>query len=186
MQAKHTLFGQRLVKRNIITQQQLDEAIHKQQSTMGHRRIGEIFVRLGYISKSQVTTCLADHLGIPFLARADCEVSERIRGLVPKEIAVMYRVIPVAQRSGKLVIATSDPTDLCSMDTLSSLLDHQLDAVFSTPDDISEALNKYYGGGDDGELGSGVVSRKPVPPRHRIGAMKYPAPGVRLTMMGGN
>ena len=64
MQNAISLFGQRLVERSIISQQQLDEAIHKQQTTMGHRKIGEILVRLGHISKSHITEGLADQLSI--------------------------------------------------------------------------------------------------------------------------
>ena len=145
MQATYAFFGQRLVERNIITQHQLEEAIHKQQTTMGHRKIGEILVRLGYISKSHITEGLADQLGIPIVKLSDREVPERIRGMVPGEIATMYRVIPVEERSGTLLLATSDPTNLNTMDNLSRLLDRQIDPVLSTPEEISFALNKYYG-----------------------------------------
>jgi type IV pilus assembly protein PilB len=145
MQATYTLFGQRLVERKIITQQQLDEAIHKQQTSMGHRKIGEILVRMGYISKSHITDGLADQLGIPIVKLSDREIPERIRGLVSGEIATMYRVIPVEERGTTLVLATSDPTNLNTMDNLSRLLDRTIDSVLSTPEEIAFALNKYYG-----------------------------------------
>ncbi|HEX73171.1 MAG TPA: type II secretion system protein GspE, partial [Candidatus Hydrogenedentes bacterium] len=67
MQGGYALFGKRLVERGIITQQQLDEAVHKQQTTMAHRKLGEILVRLGHISKSHITEGLADQLGIPII-----------------------------------------------------------------------------------------------------------------------
>ncbi|MCP4639884.1 MAG: hypothetical protein GY851_05600, partial [bacterium] len=54
-QQTYTQFGQRLVERGVINQQQLDEAVHKQQTSMGHRKLGEILVRLGYISKSHIS-----------------------------------------------------------------------------------------------------------------------------------
>lgn len=145
MQATYTLFGQRLVERKVITQQQLDEAIHKQQTSMGHRKIGEILVRMGYISKSHITDGLADQLGIPIVKLSDREIPERIRGLVSGEIATMYRVIPVEERGSTLVLATSDPTNLNTMDNLSRLLDRTIDSVLSTPEEISFALSKYYG-----------------------------------------
>ena len=91
----YSQFGQRLVDRKIITQHQLDEAIHKQQTTMGHRKIGEILLRLGFISKSHITDGLADQLGIPIIKLSDREIPERIRGLVSGEIATLYRVLPV-------------------------------------------------------------------------------------------
>lgn len=141
----YTQFGQRLVDRKIITQHQLDEAIHKQQTTMGHRKIGEILVRLGYISKSHITDGLADQLGIPVIKLSEREIPERIRGIVSGEIATLYRVLPIEERGPVLVVATSDPTNLNLIDNLSRLLDRQIDTVLSTPEEISFALNKYYG-----------------------------------------
>ena len=141
----YTQFGQRLVDRKIITQHQLDEAIHKQQTTMSHRKIGEILVRLGYISKSHITDGLADQLGIPIIKLSEREIPERIRGMVSGEIATLYRVIPLEERNSALVIATADPTNLNLVDNLSRLLDRSIDTVLATPEEISFALNKYYG-----------------------------------------
>ena len=73
-QETYTLFGQRLVEKKIITQQQLDEAIHKQQTSMSRRKLGEILVRLGYISKSHIVEGLADQLGIPIVKLSDREI----------------------------------------------------------------------------------------------------------------
>ncbi|MGC9054278.1 MAG: type II secretion system protein GspE, partial [Candidatus Hydrogenedens sp.] len=61
----YKLFGQILVEKKIISEEQLREAIHRQQTTMSHRKIGEILVRLGYISKSHIIETLSEQLGIP-------------------------------------------------------------------------------------------------------------------------
>ena len=141
----YSLFGQRLVERSIITQQQLNEAIHKQQTTMGHRKLGEILVRLGYISKSHITDQIADQLDIPIIRLATREIPERIRGLVEGNIATLYRVIPVAEEGETLVIATADPTNINNLDNLQRLLDRPVKPVLCTPEEIREALRAYYG-----------------------------------------
>ena len=141
----YSLFGQRMVERSIITQQQLNEAIHKQQTTMGHRKLGEILVRLGYISKSHITDQLADQLDIPIIRLATREIPERIRGLVEGNIATLYRVIPVAEEGETLVIATADPTNINNLDNLQRLLDRPVKPVLCTPEEIREALRAYYG-----------------------------------------
>ncbi|MBM3289434.1 MAG: hypothetical protein FJY92_04715, partial [Candidatus Hydrogenedentes bacterium] len=88
----YTAFGQSLVSRGIITQKQLDEAVHKQQTSMGQRKLGEILVRLGYISKSHIAEGLAHQLGIPIIRLSDREVPERIRNMVDPQIATLYKV----------------------------------------------------------------------------------------------
>jgi type IV pilus assembly protein PilB len=144
-QQTYTMFGKRLVERNVITQQQLDEAIHKQQTSMSHRRLGEILVRLGHISKSHITEGLADQLGIPIIKLSDREIPENIRNLVEPSIATLYRVVPVAEEGGHVVVATADPTNVTHLDNLERLLDRPIEPQLASPEEISEALGKYYG-----------------------------------------
>lgn len=144
-QQTYSLFGQRLVERGIISQQQLDEAIHKQQTTMSQRRLGEVLVRLGYISKSHISEGLADQLGIPIVKISDREIPERVQRLLDIEVARVYRVIPIAEEGAKVVIAMADPTNINAIDNLERLLDRPVEPVLATPEEISIALGKYYG-----------------------------------------
>src|SRR5690606_19485271 len=145
MQATYSLFGQRLVERGIIKQAQLDEAIHKQQTSMGHRKIGEILLRMGAISKSHITEALADQLGIPIIKISDREIPERIRSQLPGNIATTYRIIPIEEKGGMLVVASADPTNFDNIDGVQRLLERPIDTVIATPEEIAMALNKYYG-----------------------------------------
>jgi type II secretory ATPase GspE/PulE/Tfp pilus assembly ATPase PilB-like protein len=112
---------------------------------MGHRKLGEILVRLGYISKSHITDQISDQLDIPIIRLATREIPERIRGLVEGNIATLYRVIPVAEEGETLVIATADPTNINNLDNLQRLLDRPVKPVLCTPEEIREALRAYYG-----------------------------------------
>jgi len=141
----YSLFGQRLVERGIITQQQLAEAIQKQQTTMNSRKLGEILVRLGHISKNHITEGLADQLGIPIIKLSDYEIPERIRNAVPGTVATVYRVVPFREEDDTLVLATADPTKIDQIDDLQRLLDRPISTVLASPEDIAKALAKYYG-----------------------------------------
>lgn len=55
--------GQALVDKKVITESQLQEAMHKQRTTMSHRMIGEILIRLGYISNSMLIDTLRELAG---------------------------------------------------------------------------------------------------------------------------
>ncbi len=145
MQTTYSYFGQRLVERGIITPLQLEEAIKRQQTTMSTRKIGEILVRLGYISKSHITEGLADQLGIPVVNLGERDIPPRIRSLVPGDIATLYRVVPIEERGDVLILATSDPTNINALDNLSRLLERPVEPALSTPEAVSESLNKYYG-----------------------------------------
>jgi type IV pilus assembly protein PilB len=145
MQSSYSYFGEQLVAKGIITEQQLNEALERQRTTMTNRKLGEILVRLGYISKSHVTEGLAEQLGIPIINLAERDIPPRIRAMVDGSIATLYRVVPVEERNGVLMVATADPTNINTLDNLSRLLDRQVDPVLSTQEHISEALARYYG-----------------------------------------
>jgi type IV pilus assembly protein PilB len=144
MQQGYSAFGQRLVDRGIITHQQLDEAMHKQQTTMQGKKIGEVLVRMGIISKSHITEGLADQLGIPIIKLSDREVPENIRGLLDGTIATLYRVVPVEERGDVVVVATADPTNIDNFDNISRLIERPVEPVLTSADEIRAALEKYY------------------------------------------
>ena len=144
MTKTYSRFGQRLVERGIITQQQLDEAIQKQQTSMSHRKLGEVLLRMNFISKSHITEGLADQLDIPVVDLSQREIPERIRGLIDGGVATLYRVIPIEERGKTIVLATSDPTNINNLDNLSRLLDRPVEPVIASGDDIAIALRKYY------------------------------------------
>ena len=145
MATAYSMFGKRLVERGIITQEQLEEAVRKQQTSMSQRKLGDILARLGYISKSHITEGLADQLEIPVITLADREVPERIRGLIDGNIATLYRVVPIDEKGDTIVVATDDPTNVNALDNIQRLLDRSIEPVLAAPEDISAALNKYYG-----------------------------------------
>ena len=139
------MFGKRLVERGIITEQQLEEAVHKQQTTMKHRKLGEILVRLGHISKSHIADGLSDQLNIPVVRLSDREIPERIRSLISGNIATLYKVVPIDEDGDTLIVATADPTNINALDNLSRLLERPVEPQLTTPEEISHALARYYG-----------------------------------------
>ena len=145
MQSSYSYFGQQLVDKGIIKPEQLEEALERQRTTMTNRKLGEILVRLGYISKSHVTEGLAEQLGIPIVNLAERDIPPRIRAIVDGSIATLYKVVPVEERDGVLMVATDDPTNINTLDNLSRLLDRPVDPVLASTEQISEALARYYG-----------------------------------------
>src|SRR5438045_9451759 len=73
------------------------------------------------------------------------EVIAQIRG----GDARRFKVIPVAFGETGLVVAVSDPLDIDTIDSLSFLLQREIELVCSSPEKIREALLKYYGTADE-------------------------------------
>ena len=69
------------------------------------------------------------------------EVIDEIR----VEDARRLKVIPVGFGERGLIVAVSDPLDIETIDSLSFLLQREIELVCAGPDQIQQALNKYYG-----------------------------------------
>jgi len=138
------LFGESLVRRGVISKKQLDEAIHKKETTMSNRKLGEILVRLGYISREHITDTLAEQLGIIRVNLSETEIPEAVIESVDREIATIYHVVPVRKEGNTIHIATADPTNIELFDDLRRLLGCPIEPLLSTAEHIRDALAKYY------------------------------------------
>ncbi|MFH1378831.1 MAG: hypothetical protein ABII23_01015 [bacterium] len=55
--------GDILMKKGIITQENLNEALTQQKQSLYNERIGEILIRLGFITYDQIIAALSDQMG---------------------------------------------------------------------------------------------------------------------------
>jgi type II secretion system protein E len=65
------------------------------------------------------------------------------------EDARRFKVVPVAFGETGLIVAVGDPLDIDTIDSLSFLLQREIELVCTSPAKIREALIKYYGTADE-------------------------------------
>jgi type IV pilus assembly protein PilB len=71
------------------------------------------------------------------------------------EDARRFKVVPVGFGQSGLIVAVSDPLDIDRIDSLSFLLQREIELICARPEEIRQALIKYYGAADEasGSLG---------------------------------
>ncbi len=141
---------------------------------MAIRRIGQIFVDLGFITdeqlealleeqqqhpgtmlgklaesqnlinEEQLAQALAEQWGMQVIHLADTVVPPNVLGLVTDTMAQMYRIVPISFRDNTLTIALCDPQNLAIQDELRTFLGYEIRAVVATERDILKALDRYY------------------------------------------
>ncbi len=110
----------------------------------------ESLVSAGVVSQEDVSRALAAALSMEFVDLGQIVVKHEITDLLSKEHARRFRVVPVGLNEETLVIATGDPLNFDTLDSLRHLLPHrEIELVVATPDAIKEALIKYYGSADE-------------------------------------
>ena len=145
--------GEMLVKEQLITTQQLREAVSRQKLNGG--KVGPILIGLGYVKDEDLTALLSRQYGVPSINLSQLEIDMRVARILPPETARKYQVIPVSCSGATLTIAMTDPTDVFAMDDIKFMTGYNVETVVTSETAVLEALDKYYPGATAGN-GSGA------------------------------
>ncbi len=101
--------GEILLQANLITPQQLEEAVslHRRAGM----RIGTALIQLGYASEDDVAWALATQLRIPYVHVSPDMVDPAAVQLLPAHLMERFEVFPVLVSGDELTLAMADPTD---------------------------------------------------------------------------
>ena len=97
------------------------------------------------IRPGDVTQAKAAHFGAEVVHLTNVKIEDDVISLVSRDVARKYRVIPVSHSEGKISLAIADPSDLNTLDSLTHLLNAEIEPRVASEQDIEAALNKYYG-----------------------------------------
>jgi type IV pilus assembly protein PilB len=70
-----------------------------------------------------------------------------LKGLVSRDLAKEYQVIPVSCMGGTLTLAMADPLNVFAIDTLSTMTGLAINPLLTTTKEIHDAIDQYYGTG---------------------------------------
>ena len=73
------------------------------------------------------------------------EIDPHVVRLIPREMAQRFRLVAVGQEDDALVVAMEDPLDVIATDTIAANTGYEVHPRSADPDDISSAIDKYYG-----------------------------------------
>jgi len=136
--------GEMLIKEKLITQQQLDTALSGQQ----HDRkvpLGEILVNMGLVNKDTIKRALARKLGIPVVNLRKFNVDPNVIKLIPENILRKHSIMPLCRTEDTLIVAVLDPMNWAPLDTLRFYTKLIIEPVMASEDDISFAIDHFYG-----------------------------------------
>ena len=116
----------------------------------------DLLVANKVIRTSDVTQAKAAQFGAEVVQLSTTKIEDDIISIIPRHIAKKYRVIPLFRGDGKVAVAIADPSDLNTIDSLTHLLNAEVDPRVASEEDIEAALNKYYGGTTNSAMGQAI------------------------------
>lgn len=135
--------GQILVKSNILTEEQLEEALAAQGSQ--GKKIGEILVDSDLVTEGDMLRALALQLDLPYYQRLPAnEIDPMLVENIPIQFCRDNQLIPIAQDDFNVTVAVADPLNIFPLDDLRLVLSTNINMVVSPEDMINHTINRVY------------------------------------------
>jgi type IV pilus assembly protein PilB len=135
--------GELLLKENMVTPQQLQEALNHQKMSGG--KLGKAFVSLGFVKDEEITSLLSRQYGVPSINLDHFEVDPSIIKIIPADTARKYQVLPLSRSGAVLTIAMADPTNVFAMDDIKFMTGYNVEPVVASEGTIEDSIERYYG-----------------------------------------
>jgi type IV pilus assembly protein PilB len=130
----------------LVTRPQIDDARTR---LNGQNSVVDILIKDAIISESDISKTLAAQAHMDWIDLTSVVITPEVIKQIRAEDARRFKVIPVGYGETGLIVAVSDPLDIDTIDSLSFLLQREIELVCSSPQKIREALVKYYGTADE-------------------------------------
>ena len=129
----------------LVTRPQIESA----RSRLNGANIVDVLIHDGVVSETDVSRTLAAQAHMDWVDLASMVIPPDVIQQIRAEDARRFKVIPVGFGETGLIVAVSDPLDIDTIDSLSFLLQREIELVCTSPEKIRDALIKYYGSAEE-------------------------------------
>ncbi len=136
-----------LIEEGILDAQRLGELIASR--TDLQEPIEDYLVRIGAIDERTRARALSLMYGVPLLDFQTLTVQPEAVALVPREVALRCKAMPIAINGTQLVVAMMDPADIVAVDDLRAATGRDISIAVASRPQIQDALMRYYGLDED-------------------------------------
>ncbi len=139
--------GELLVKRGVVTPDQIRIALTEQKKSKDH--LGKILVRLGFATEAIIRDVIGGALGQRSVDLSRLVVDSDAVKLIPKDMARRFEMLPLTYDANhnQLSVAMTDPFNVVALDQISALLggEVELKAMLADQTAINEKIDQFYG-----------------------------------------
>ncbi len=141
---KSTSLGPLLLQKKIISADQLQVAAFETQKTK--KSLETTLLNLGFVTEETLSNLLSEISGISQINLHQMVLNTSCLDLIPKDVALRYKSIPLDLKKDTLHMAMVDPTDILVLDTLQRLLPKNLKIkpFLITESCFREAIQRFY------------------------------------------
>jgi type IV pilus assembly protein PilB len=106
--------------------------------------LGKLAEDMALITDEQLAQALGEQMHMKVVSLADMQISKELLDRLTETMAQLYRVIPIRFDGHRLTVATCDPQNLTIQDELRTFLGLDIEMVVATEREIKAAIERYY------------------------------------------
>jgi len=134
--------GEILIKKGVITEAQLHDALKEQKTSSGF--LGAILVSKGWVSKNDVLEALAEQFGIPLVDLKKEHIDMELARRFSSSLIVDHKCFPVRQDEETITVAIVNPLNAVAISKIEEeAKPRKVNLVLVTEEDIDEAIKNY-------------------------------------------
>lgn len=135
--------GELLLAAGTITQEELDRGLALQKEQKG--RLGEVLIRNGIITEEELIEALQMQLGIEYIDLSKTNIPTELAGVLPKNIAKQYQVVPVRVVKDEIFLAMSDPLNFYAIEEVRKAVRKRVVPMVAQAAQVERAIQVLYG-----------------------------------------
>ncbi len=139
--ASSTRLGRLLVDQEVITQEQLAEALEAA-STARSSLIAALDY-LGHVSETEVARAVAERMGLDFVDLGGYDIDPNAATSLSSDLARRHNVLPIKIEDDQLLLAMSDPANLIAIDDLRIVTGYEVRPVVAAESDLHHAIDRF-------------------------------------------
>lgn len=137
--------GELLVNKGIISTEDCDAAINMQKEQ--GIKIGEAFIKLGFVSEKELNDILCEQLNISFVDLDKEDINEEILSVIGETWIRKYHVIPfqLDRLMGNILkVATDNPMDIYAIDDIAMITGNTVEPYLASTAQIDAIIGKFF------------------------------------------
>lgn len=142
--AKPVRLGDRLLSQGLISKDQLEVALKEQKATK--KMLGAILVEMGFVTESALGEVIAESAGTEKFDPKSAVLDPALIRKIPKDVALRYKVLPIAVAGNTMRLAMSDVYNVLAVDQVRRHFPKNLKItpIYCTETDIQDLIEQYY------------------------------------------
>jgi len=160
--------GRILLKRKLISQDELDKQLEKQKTAHDGVPLASRIAASGTVSETDVLRALSEQFGVPGIDLNQIAIAVEHLELVPREVAESSRILPVLARDDRLFLAMANPHDKRLIDELEFVTGRRVYPYVAITSTLERTIRAAYDAKDAGHTHY-AGPRAPVAAVNRVG-----------------